>query len=130
LANIILKKDQKILKSTVPGRYRIFLIGKETGAKFLKADLFTYLPGAQGQEHFHTCESFTYIIEGKCLMTINGIAKKIGKQDAILLPARETHSVKNTGRKKMIMLEVYGPLAKAGTVWINKDLPRGWVSSS
>ncbi|MGI0090664.1 MAG: cupin domain-containing protein [Nitrososphaerales archaeon] len=130
MPNVILKKDQKILSSKLPGRKRVFLIGMERGAKFLKADLFTYSPLAESEEHFHTTESFTYIIEGKCEMLIDGTKYKLGKQSAVLLNAKERHNVKNTGKKKMVMLEVYGPLAEVGTVWSKDGVSRGWVNPS
>jgi quercetin dioxygenase-like cupin family protein len=109
----ILVKDEQPSKKTQDGRERVFLVGKEiTGSKHLAADVVTYSPGARNKYHYHKSESFIYIIEGECDMTVNGVVHHLKEGTMVYLPPGDKHWLQNnSGSKNMVMIEAFAPEA-------------------
>ena|SRR5487761_216110 len=128
MAAIIVKDQEPYFTSKVPGRERVFLLGKERcNSKYLKADTVTYAPGAEGGEHYHKSESFIYIVEGECEVRINGRPLPIGKETMIYLDPGDRHFIKNTGKTKMVMLEAFSPQEDAASIWTEPKAPHEWI---
>ena len=107
----ILVKDKQPSKKTPDGRGRVFLVGKDvTGSKHLAADVVTYSPGARNKYHYHKSESFIYIIEGECDVTINGTVHHLKEGTMVFLPPEDKHWLQNTSAtKNMVMIEAFAP---------------------
>lgn len=128
MATIIVKGEEPYFTSKVPGRERVFLVGKERcGSKWLKADTVTYAPGAEGGEHHHKSESFVYIIEGDCEMKINGEPVHLQKETMVYLDPGDRHYIKNIGDSKMIMFEAFAPQEDAASIWTDPSAPHDWI---
>lgn len=106
----IVVKGKEPSRITPDGRERVFLVGKEkTGSKHLAADVVTYSPGARNKHHYHKSESFIYIIEGECDITVNGTVHHLEKETMVYLAPEDKHWLQNTGNKNMVMLEAFAP---------------------
>ena len=128
MATIIAKNQEPYYLSKVPGRERVFLVGKDRcGSKYLKADTVTYAPNAEGGEHYHKSESFVYIIEGDCEITINGNKHRLGKETMIYLDPGDKHYIKNVGKTNMVMLEAFAPQEDAASIWTDPNAPHEWI---
>lgn len=128
MTTTIVKADEPYFTSKVPGRERVFLLGKERcNSKYLKADTVTYAPGAEGGEHYHKSESFIYIIEGDCEIRINGKSQRIGKETMIYLDPGDKHFIRNVGNTKMVMLEAFAPQEDAASIWTDPKAPHEWI---
>ncbi len=109
MANILVKNEQPSLK-TPDGRNRVFLVGKDvTGSSHLAADVVTYSPGARNKYHYHKSESFIYIIDGECDVTINGTVHHLNKETMVYLAPGDKHWLQNNGSGNMVMLEAFAP---------------------
>ena len=109
MATILVKNEQSSRK-TPDGRDRVFLVGKDvTGSKHLAADVVTYSPGARNKYHYHKSESFIYIIDGECDITINGTVHHLKKETMVYLPPEDKHWLQNNASKNMVMLEAFAP---------------------
>ncbi len=128
MATIVIKNEEPYFTSKVPGRERVFLLGKERcNSKYLKADTVTYAPGAEGGEHSPKSESFLYIIEGDCEIRINGKSQRIGKETMIYLDPGDKHFIRNVGKTKMVMLEAFAPQEDAASIWTDPKAPHEWI---
>ena len=66
--------------------------------------------GAVVGRHHHTeTEEVYYIIEGRGRMTVGDEVQDVEEGDAIFIPRRSAHSLKNTGSMPMTILLVCGP---------------------
>jgi len=128
MATIVVKDEEPYYKSKVPGRERVFLLGKERcNSTYLKADTVTYAPNAEGGEHYHKSESFIYIIEGECDIKINGKTHHVKKNTLVYLDPGDKHYIKNTGNTNMVMLEAFAPQADAASIWTDPNAPHDWI---
>jgi quercetin dioxygenase-like cupin family protein len=128
MAKIIVLAREQHYKSKVPGRVRAFLLGKDVcGSEILKADTVTYQPDASGGEHYHNCESFIYVMQGECDMTINGTPNHISEHTMVFLAPGDRHFIKNAGKTPMVMLEAFAPQSRSESIWTNPNQEHGWV---
>ncbi len=128
MARIIVRDQGPHSKSKVPGRVRVFLVSKDIcNSQFLKADTVTYMPNASGGEHYHKCESFIYVTQGGCEITINGQPHHVGEKTMVYLAPGDKHFLRNTGKTPMIMLEAFAPQSESESIWTNPDEEHGWV---
>jgi quercetin dioxygenase-like cupin family protein len=129
MAKIVVRDQETRQKSKVPGRVRVFLVGKNIcDSEFLKADTVTYEPNASVGEHYHHCESFIYVLQGECEVTINGTPHHVWEHTMVYLAPGDRHFVKNTGKSEMVMLEAFAPQSRSESVWSNPNEEHGWVT--
>jgi len=57
------------------------------------------------QRHFHRAEHW-YILHGKALVTVDGKDLELSEGEAIDLPKKAWHRVKNIGRENLVFIEV------------------------
>jgi quercetin dioxygenase-like cupin family protein len=128
MVTIIAKDQEPYFLSRIPGRRRVFLVGKDRcNSTHLKADTVTYFPGAEGGEHYHKSESFIYIIEGECDVKINGRPHHLKKDTMVYLEPGERHFIKNTGKSDMTMLEAFAPQSESASIWTDPKAPHDWI---
>jgi quercetin dioxygenase-like cupin family protein len=128
MATIVVKNEEPCFKSKVPGRERVFLVGKEKcNSKYLKADTVTYFQNAEGGEHYHKSESFVYIIDGECEISINGVKRHLQKETMVYLDPGDKHYIKNTGKANMVMLEAFAPQSDSASIWTDPTAPHDWL---
>jgi quercetin dioxygenase-like cupin family protein len=128
MAKIIVQDETDYFLSKVPGRKRIFLIGKDIcSSDHLKADTVRYFPGAEGGEHYHKSESFIYVMSGECEIRINGENHHVREGTMVYLEPGDKHYIKNTGSKDMIMLEAFAPQKDAASIWTDPNSPHEWI---
>ena len=102
------------------------LVTKERcNSTYLKADVVTYQPNAQGGEHYHNSESFIFIIDGECEVTINGNPHRVRKNTMIYLDPGDKHFIKNSDRE-MVMIEAFAPQSESLPVWTDPNAPNGF----
>ncbi len=130
MAKIIVRDQEPHHKSKVPGRVRVFLLGKDIcGSEFLKADTVTYQSNASGGEHYHNCESFIYVMQGECDVTINGAPHHVREHAMVYLAPGDKHFIKNTGKSPMVMLEAFAPQSRSESIWTNPNEEHGWMTA-
>jgi quercetin dioxygenase-like cupin family protein len=128
MAKIVVKDREPHYKSKVPGRDKVLLIGKDIcNSQYLKADTVTYQPNASGGEHHHKCESFIYVIQGECEITINGTPHHARENTMVYLAPGDRHFLKNTGGSPLVMIEAFAPQSESESVWNNPNEEHGWV---
>ena len=128
MAKIIPQDKIEYSLSKVPGRKRIFLVGKDIcNSTHLKADTVRYSPSAEGGEHYHKSESFIYIMEGECDIRINGISSHVSAGTMVYLDPGDKHYIKNTGSRDMVMLEAFAPQKDAASIWSDPNAPHEWI---
>ena len=76
-----------------------WLITKEIGAKNFAMRLFEMEPGGYSPLHSHSWEHEVFILEGEGLVVSGNEEKKFKIGDAILLPPKEKHQLKNNSKK-------------------------------
>ncbi|MFH1776127.1 MAG: cupin domain-containing protein [Candidatus Omnitrophota bacterium] len=70
----------------------------------------TVLPGKTTTGHFHKkTEEIYYILSGQGRMFINKEEREVKKNDAIAIPPKTRHKIKNTGQKKLVFLCLCAP---------------------
>ena len=86
--------------------------------KHLQLVLMALQPGEEiGEEVHPDRDQFFRVEKGKGEVWIDGAKTKIGRDDAILVPAGARHNVVNTGSKPLKLYTLYGPPEhKAGVV--------------
>jgi len=66
--------------------------------------------GAQVGRHYHLeTEEIYYILKGAGLMTVGDETREVKAGDAVFIPRKESHTLKNTGQTPMTILLVCGP---------------------
>jgi mannose-6-phosphate isomerase-like protein (cupin superfamily) len=70
----------------------------------------TLPPGASVTPHHHLAtEEIYYILSGAGEMTVGDETRAVGPGDAVYIPLRSAHTLKNTGREPLTLLLVCGP---------------------
>jgi mannose-6-phosphate isomerase-like protein (cupin superfamily) len=78
--------------------------------KHLQLVLMSLLPGEEIGEEVHTThDQFFRIEKGHGMVSIDGVESKIGKNDAIIVPAGARHNIINTGEKALRLYTLYAP---------------------
>jgi mannose-6-phosphate isomerase-like protein (cupin superfamily) len=78
--------------------------------KHLQLVLMSLLPGEEIGEEVHTThDQFFRIEKGHGMVSIGGVESKIGKDDAIIVPAGFRHNIVNTGEKALRLYTLYAP---------------------
>ncbi len=78
--------------------------------KYLQLVLMSLNPGEDIGEEVHVDhDQFFRIEKGKGEVVIDGVATKIKRDDAIIVPAGARHNVINTGEKPLRLYTIYGP---------------------
>lgn len=128
MATIVHQDDVEYYLSKVPGRKRIFLVGKDRcNSTYLKADTVAYSPGAEGGEHYHNSESFIYIMKGECDIRINGKNQHIRAGTMVYLDPGDKHFIKNNSSSEMVMLEAFAPQKDSASIWSDPNAPHDWI---
>ena len=65
--------------------------------------LFAFDEGEGLSEHTAAYDALLYILEGEAVVTVSGVASQMKEGEAIVLPAGRPHSVRATGRFKMLL---------------------------
>jgi len=65
--------------------------------------LFAFDEGEGLSEHTASYDALLYILEGEALVTVSGVSNEMKVGEAIVLPAGKPHSVRATGRFKMLL---------------------------
>lgn len=74
----------------------------------------TLQPGASVELHFHDCNEFWIIIEGRGVATSEGISYELGPGDMLLTKQGDEHSL--TVTEKMVAVYFYGVMPTKGRV--------------
>ena len=80
-----------------------WLISKEHGAPNFCLRLFEIQPGCATPYHAHDWEHEMFILEGQGALN-NGEGERVGPWTALLIPAGETHNIKNVGEDVLRLL--------------------------
>lgn len=65
--------------------------------------LFAFDKGQGLSEHSAPFDALVQVAEGRCEITIGGVAHQLGAHDAIIMPANIPHALKATEAFKMIL---------------------------
>lgn len=72
--------------------------GGAQGIALAQAEL---APGGQVFPHYHEVEEVAFVLEGSALMTIDGVETAVEPGDAVLVPARAIHILKNPSADRL-----------------------------
>jgi quercetin dioxygenase-like cupin family protein len=81
-----------------------WLITKEMGAPNFAMRLFEMEPGGHSPFHNHPWEHEVFILEGEGIVVGGKEEKKFKAGDAVFVPPKEQHQLKNNGKKKLKFL--------------------------
>jgi mannose-6-phosphate isomerase-like protein (cupin superfamily) len=65
--------------------------------------------GTAGPEERHEGDQVLYIVEGEALVRLGGTEHRAGPGSLVLIPAGQTHHVRNPGRAPLFLVTVYAP---------------------
>lgn len=83
--------------------------------------LNTLEAGAELELHFHDCNEYWIIVEGKGLATSEGVEYELGPGDMLLTKAGDEHSLVVT--EKMVAIYFYGVMPPGGrTGHLHRDV--------
>lgn len=87
------------------------MLNPETGASAASLNLLEFQPGAAVPEHVHTGSvEILYCQEGEAEMTVAGQTVRVGKGDAVYIPAGTKHSAKIISTTPLRAVQIYvGP---------------------
>lgn len=68
--------------------------------------LFAFDEGEGLSEHTAAYDALLYILEGEALVTVSAVSNEMKAGEAIVLPAGKPHSVRATGRFKMLLMMI------------------------
>lgn len=97
------------------GRY--FILDNNSGYKIKRIEVN---PKARLSYQYHKKRAETWvIIQGKGIVTIEGKNQKISQGETIIIPVNSKHRIENTGKNKLIFIEV-----QTGTYFGEDDIIR------
>ena len=98
MAYIFHQDELPKLRSTVPGRERVFFVDKElAGMDDMLAGIMRYTKGAASPYHLHeNCEHFYFIIEGSATVEIPDGVRALKAGDLVFIPAEAKHRLRAT----------------------------------
>ena len=71
--------------------------------------LMAVAPGSEIGLETHPVDQFFYVVDGEGVATIEGRGHKIGKGDAVCVPADQQHNIANFGDEPLKLFTVYSP---------------------
>ncbi len=98
MAYIFHQDELPKLRSTVPGRERVFFVNKElAGMDDMLAGIMRYAKGAASPYHLHeNCEHFYFIIEGSATVETPDGVRALKAGDLVFIPAEDKHRLRAT----------------------------------
>jgi putative monooxygenase len=94
------------------GDIRVLLGPATVGATSGFTGVVTVLPGERVNEHYHPySEEFLYLVEGEVELDLDDVPHSLGVGQALLVPIRVRHRVRNTGTVPARLVFHLGPLA-------------------
>ena len=97
------------------GMYEVLLDSDTTKVKRI-----TVAPGGRLSYQYHKKRAETWvIIQGQGIVTIEGKNQKISQGETIIIPVNSKHRIENTGKNKLIFIEV-----QTGTYFGEDDIIR------
>ncbi len=93
------------------GRHTRVLVGDKAplAAKGFCMGQVTIFPGGQVPAHDHVQEEVYYVLQGEGEIEIEGVTEPIRAGEAVYVPSRETHNLRNPGKRDMTFIFVYSP---------------------
>ena len=82
-----------------------------------------YIPVGAAPEHFHHYDEVIYILDGNGVMHMNGEHTPLHSGSAIHLPAREIHTLENSGPDVMRVLGVFRPAGSPAAAFYPDGTP-------
>jgi mannose-6-phosphate isomerase-like protein (cupin superfamily) len=106
----IIREDEALVFKR-PGRDWLYMIGPlNSPAKNLALGLAIFPPGGQPGAHIHQHEEeILYILAGKGLLILNGLAEDIYPGVACHIPPGSEHSIAVTGEEPLRLITVFSP---------------------
>lgn len=91
-------------------RGRFFEVLQET--ERTQTAVMTIEPGRDGgPEETHAGDQVVFVVEGRAVVTVEGIAHEARAGACVLIPAGARHHVRNPGAQPLFFLSVYAPPA-------------------
>ncbi len=88
----------------IGARVRMLFDFAHFGSKQIALALGELQPGARLLFHYHEVEEAVFVMEGKGIVTIDGVETPVKAGDGILVPARAVHSLRNPAEADVIRL--------------------------
>jgi quercetin dioxygenase-like cupin family protein len=80
------------------------LVGKREGAPNFIMRLFEVAPGGHTPKHTHDWEHELFVHSGKGEIFSEGTWHPLASEDAVFVPAKEEHQIRNSGAEKLVFL--------------------------
>jgi mannose-6-phosphate isomerase-like protein (cupin superfamily) len=91
-------------------RGRFFEVLQET--ERTQTAVMTIAPGRDGgPEETHAGDQVVFVVEGRAVVTVEGVTHEAPPGACVLIPAGARHLVRNGGQEPLFFLSVYAPPA-------------------
>lgn len=99
--------EKSRLESLGELRRKVFFSPTLTGTRYLKLAYVEGPPGARGAVHTHLGEEAVFTLQGRCILTINGVEHLLEKDTAFLIPPDVEHPAHVIGDEPWIAVASY-----------------------
>jgi quercetin dioxygenase-like cupin family protein len=97
------------------GSARVLLAPQDTGSPALALEVLELSPGAEVPRHQHAASGeVLYIVSGGGTLTVGSETYPFTAEDAIHVPADQSHSIKTAGADKMVAIQIHAPAEPPG----------------
>lgn len=117
--------------STIPARERgggartIPLVMRASGSTSFLSGITSFAPGASIPLHFHNCEESVFLLEGRAIAEIDGVAHGVAAGDMSFIPAEVPHRFINASTsEEMRILWTYASVEATRTIVATGDTRR------
>ena len=101
------------------------LVSRASGSTSFMSGLTTFAPGASIQLHFHNCEESVFLLEGRAIAEIDGVAHEVAAGDMSFIPAKVPHRFINaSASEEMRILWTYASIDATRTIVATGDTRR------
>ncbi|WP_254535468.1 cupin domain-containing protein [Halomarina litorea] len=102
--DVFTRADREVVEVT-DGVYLAQLVSGEA----MSAQYFRLEPGASLPEHSHEHEQTGYVTTGVLTLVVNGEERRVGADDAYLIPGDEPHAAENRTDGLVEGVDVFSP---------------------
>ena len=101
---VVTSKDVESMDVPQGVRIKMLFDHAHGDAKGLALAQVELTPGGQVFPHYHEVEEAAFVLEGSAVMTIDGVETNVQAGDAILVPARTVHTLKNLSADRVVRI--------------------------
>jgi quercetin dioxygenase-like cupin family protein len=86
---------------------QVFFSPKTTGNKYLKMAFLSVPPGSSGAPHIHLGEEIVYTIQGRAVLSVDGVEYVLEAGSCVLIPPDLPHPARVEGQVPWVAVAAY-----------------------